>query len=34
MVISHIQLYEIISDKLGKEQAKTLAEYVETKVEK
>lgn len=34
MVVSDIQLYEILSAKLGKEEAKTLTEYVETKVEK
>jgi len=34
MVVSAIQLYEILSAKLGKEEAKALTEYVETKVEK
>jgi demethoxyubiquinone hydroxylase (CLK1/Coq7/Cat5 family) len=34
MVISDIQLYEILSAKLGREEARVLTEYVETKVEK
>ena len=33
MVVSDIQLYEILSLKLGKEEAKALAQFVETKVE-
>ena len=34
MVVSEVRLYEILSTKLGKEEALALAEYVETKVEK
>ena len=34
MVITDIQLYEILSSRLGKEEAKALTEYVEAKVEK
>jgi len=34
MVVSEVRLYEILSTKFGKEEALSLAEYVETKVEK
>ena len=34
MVISEIELYEILSVKIGQSEAKALAEFVETKVEK
>lgn len=34
MVISDIQLYEILSTKFGREEARVLTEYVEAKVEK
>jgi hypothetical protein len=34
MVVSEIELYEILSAKIGKQEAKALAEFVETKVEK
>ena len=34
MVVSEIELYEILSAKIGKQEAKVLAEYVETTVEK
>ena len=34
MTISDIQLYEILSSKLGKEEAKVLVEFVESKTEK
>ncbi len=34
MSISEIDLYDILSEKLGREQAKALAEYVELKAEK
>lgn len=34
MTISEIDLYDILSEKLGKEQAKALTEYVELKAEK
>jgi len=34
MVVSAIELYEILSAKIGKQEAKVLAEYVETTVEK
>lgn len=34
MVVSEIELYEILSAKIGKQEAKVLAEFVETKVEK
>ena len=34
MVVSEVRLYEILSTKLGKDEALALAEYVETKVEK
>jgi len=34
MVVSEIELYEILSTKIGKQEAKVLAEFVETKVEK
>jgi len=33
MSISEIQLFQILKNKLGEEEAKTLVEYVETKVE-
>ena len=34
MSISEIQLYEILASKLGKEEAKILVEFVESKAEK
>jgi hypothetical protein len=34
MTISDIQLYEILASKLGKEEAKVLVEFVESKTEK
>ncbi len=34
MIVSEIQLYEILSSKIGKEQAKVLVEFVETRTEK
>ncbi len=34
MTISEIQLYEILASKLGKEEAKSLVEFVEIKAEK
>ncbi|MGI4751555.1 MAG: hypothetical protein ACRYFB_13060 [Janthinobacterium lividum] len=34
MQVSEIQLFQILKEKVGEEQAKTLAEYVETKIEK
>ena len=34
MSISEIDLYDILSEKLGREQAKALTEYVELKAEK
>ena len=34
MVVSEIQLYEALSENLGKEKAKALTEYIEAKVEK
>ncbi len=34
MQVSEIQLFQILREKVGDEQAKTLAEYVETKIEK
>ena len=34
MVVSEIELYEILSAKIGKPEAKALAEFVETTVEK
>jgi len=34
MVISEIELYEILSAKIGKQEAKALTEFVETKIEK
>lgn len=33
MQVSEFQLFQILREKVGDEQAKTLAEYVETKVE-
>lgn len=33
-MISELQLYDLLSEKLGREQAKALTEYVETKAEK
>jgi len=33
MVVSEIQLYEALSENLGKEKAKALTEYIEAKVE-
>ncbi len=34
MEVSEIQLFQILREKVGDEQAKSLAEYVETKIEK
>ncbi len=34
MQVSEIQLFQILKEKVGEEQAQTLAEYVETKIEK
>jgi hypothetical protein len=34
MTVSDIQLYEILASKLGKEEAKVLVEFVESKTEK
>jgi len=34
MVVSEIELYEILSAKIGKPEAKALTEFVEAKVEK
>ena len=34
MVVSEIELFEILSQQLGKDKAKTLVEYVETKMDK
>jgi glycine cleavage system protein P-like pyridoxal-binding family len=34
MLVSEIELFEILSQQLGKEKAKSLVEYVETKIEK
>lgn len=34
MIVSEIQLYEALSEYLGKEKAKTITEYIESKVEK
>lgn len=34
MQVSQFQLFQILREKVGDEQAKTLAEYVETKIEK
>jgi hypothetical protein len=34
MTISEIQLYEILASKLGKEEAKSLVEFVESRAEK
>ncbi len=34
MQVSEIQLFQILKEKVGEEQAKTLTEYVETKIEK
>ena len=34
MVVSEIELYEILSAKIGKQEAKVLTEFVEAKVEK
>ena len=34
MIVTEIQLYEALSEHLGKEKARTLTEYIETKVEK
>ncbi|WP_299287012.1 hypothetical protein [uncultured Mucilaginibacter sp.] len=34
MEVSEIQLFQILREKVGDEQAKTLAEYVENKIEK
>jgi len=33
MVVSSIQLYDLLSDQLGKEKAKTLVTFVESKVD-
>ncbi|WP_419800432.1 hypothetical protein [Mucilaginibacter sp.] len=34
MQVSEIQLFQILKEKVGEEQAKTLTEYVEAKIEK
>ncbi len=34
MEVSEIQLFQILKEKVGEEQAKTLTEYIETKIEK
>ena len=34
MHVAEIELYEILKTKLGEKEAKTLVEYIETKVEK
>ena len=34
MHVAEIELYEILKSKLGDKEAKTLVEYIETKVEK
>lgn len=34
MVVTAIQLYEVLAEHLGKEKAKALTEYVEAKVDK
>ncbi|MVN21107.1 hypothetical protein [Mucilaginibacter arboris] len=34
MQVSEIELFRILKDKVGEEEAKTLTEYIETKVEK
>jgi hypothetical protein len=33
MVISSLELYDLLSEQLGKEKAKTLVSFVETKIE-
>lgn len=34
MQVAEIELYEILKEKIGDKEAKTLVEYIETKVEK
>ncbi|KAF0146388.1 MAG: hypothetical protein FD156_56 [Nitrospirae bacterium] len=34
MHVTEIELYEILKEKVGEKEAKTLVEYIETKVEK
>ena len=34
MHVAEIELYEILKEKVGEKEAKTLVEYIETKVEK
>jgi hypothetical protein len=34
MMVTEIQLYEALTEHLGKEKARTLTEYIESKVEK
>lgn len=34
MQVSEIQLFQILKEKIGEQEAKTLTEYVETKIEK
>lgn len=34
MQVSEIQLFQILKEKVGEEQAKTLTEYIEAKIEK
>lgn len=34
MYVAEIELYEILKEKIGEKEAKTLVEYIETRVEK